>query len=451
VDSDTSNKAGTSRYQFSIKDKDAASTTLSLRIFDEKLRGSHKHFFRLDFYPEVNPIHLERHYGFWDIPAKYIVEEEMLFQVEYGILFLLSGPYRQPLDPSFRSSFNESGVCAVHASLFCHGDTTVQEETKFLNFSWKSDDKGITLRKLVIPVTEKCNLNCTMCPRQASKSISKLDVSGEVLEPCYEILPEVYSSIVATYGEPFLNSEMVNIIKKTKSLMPKGSEVVTISNGTLLSNKLASQVIDSGLDSLYISMDGASEDTVKKIRRGASFAAVKDNVEGLTSLRNDRGLKTPRVMMNFVLMESNLNEVEEYIRVFGKLNVDSISLSHLYDSTTETFQTLTDQGLENIFENARRIARDFDVSLITPPLRRSSNRRCLFTQQAIVMISGDVYPCCRLQPGYTSKSFKPFGNVKHNSLRVIWGSARFTEFRQRLENGIFEGACADCDYSYGLV
>ena len=49
-------------------------------------------------------------------------------------------------------------------------------------------------------------------------------------------------------------------------------------NATLLNDTISKKIIDSGVDVVFFSVDGASKETFEKIRVGANFERVKENI-----------------------------------------------------------------------------------------------------------------------------------------------------------------------------
>jgi MoaA/NifB/PqqE/SkfB family radical SAM enzyme len=86
-------------------------------------------------------------------------------------------------------------------------------------------------------------------------------------------LPSVYFGGI---GEPLYHSYTLEWVKQVKAL---GGKVELITNATLLTEKVTRRLIDSGLDLLWVSLDGASTETYADVRLGAEFPKVMENAE----------------------------------------------------------------------------------------------------------------------------------------------------------------------------
>jgi MoaA/NifB/PqqE/SkfB family radical SAM enzyme len=168
---------------------------------------------------------------------------------------------------------------------------------------------------LDIESTNACNLKCSMCGRNWMKE--KIGYIGWNLFT--KIIDEAKKyhlpSIKFNYrGEPLLHPEIVKMVRYAKD---KGIlEVQFNTNGLLLDEKKAEELIEAGLDRIIFSFDGATKETYEKIRRGSNFEKVVKNIKNLINLRNKKGLKKPLVRVQMVKIPENKNEVEDFIRMW---------------------------------------------------------------------------------------------------------------------------------------
>ena len=105
-------------FDFSLPHLIQGPTRGLLSIFDERLLGSPHHFVRFDLYPYLSPSHMQRHYGWWDIPLKKIrgKSTEILFDLSSRRLSL-SGQ-GEPFPLAWQGPLDEEGYCRLHVSLW---------------------------------------------------------------------------------------------------------------------------------------------------------------------------------------------------------------------------------------------------------------------------------------------------------------------------------------------
>ena len=101
-----------------------------------------------------------------------------------------------------------------------------------------------------------------------------------------------------------------------------GCETGILTNGLLLKRITAQQMINAGLDWVCFSIDGAEAKTYEEIRKGSNLERVCENLENIADLRI---VKIPKMMINFVLMPMNFQQVEEIVRLAHRLDVDQVN------------------------------------------------------------------------------------------------------------------------------
>ncbi len=76
-------------------------------------------------------------------------------------------------------------------------------------------------------------------------------------------------------GEPLLHPDIVEMVALAEEL---GARTELITNGLLLDQEMAEGLVQAGLDTLVISVDGASPEAHAGIRAGADLRLVQQNV-----------------------------------------------------------------------------------------------------------------------------------------------------------------------------
>ena len=134
---------------------------------------------------------------------------------------------------------------------------------------------------LMLELTNRCNLKCPLCPTGTGQlKFKKTDMAFQQFK---KIIDELRSYIKRIYfegfGEPLLCGDVFQIIGYSKKLKIK-TEMAT--NGTILNTEnVAKKLVLSGLDTIRISLDGATEMTLRKYRIGANIIDILEGIEKL--------------------------------------------------------------------------------------------------------------------------------------------------------------------------
>jgi radical SAM protein with 4Fe4S-binding SPASM domain len=423
-----------------------------LNVFDRRLYGSDDHFIRLDVYPLIAPSHMKRHYGWWDIPIK---QENTRFFLDFNRRIIRLENPEGPLEitQGWRGSLEEDGYCMLHVSLW---DSSKEPPHMMVVSSQPlvivTRGADLPLKQINIPITDRCNLKCTMCPRQNTEELVEVDIPDDALHRLLDMNRELSCILLQGLGEPLLYKNIFNVIKQLKREMHGDSEVGLTTNATLLDKDTALKLLDSGLDFLYFSVDAATKPTYEAIRVGADFDSVVKNISQCAHYRSTLGRGKPRLMMNFVITQQNLHEIAAFAGLAKELGIENVTYSHCLGAQSGKMELVDKNDLVSQFKTALEIARRNGFNIYFPPLEKAKEEKCFFMERAVVLAQGDVVPCHAMAPGYSTKERnRIFGNVRQRALRDIWDQADFREFRYRVLTGDFPSECFGCECKAYLV
>jgi radical SAM protein with 4Fe4S-binding SPASM domain len=426
-----------------------------LTFSDRRLGGSEDHFIRFDLYPLIAPSHMGRHYGWWDIPLKYVKEErtDFVLDLKKRVIRLDKLKGHLEIQQGWRGPVEEDGYCMLHVSLWDKSKEPphmIELRSQPLVIAERSTD--LKLKQINIPVTDRCNLRCTMCPRQNTQELIEVDISDDALQSLLKTACNLSGILLQGLGEPLLYKNIFNVIRQLKRDMHRDSEVGLTSNATMLNEETGVKLLDSDLDFLYFSVDAATKQTYEAIRLGADFDSVMKNIGKFSKLRNSRGTGRPRLMMNFVIMRQNLHEIGAFASLAAELGIENVTYSHCLGAQSGKMEVADKDMLAEQFEEAATVAERSGFNIYFPPLEKTKEERCFFMERAVVLAQGDVVPCHAMAPGYsTAIRKKVFGNVRHKDLDEIWDETDFREFRRRVLTGDFPVECSGCECKSYLV
>jgi radical SAM protein with 4Fe4S-binding SPASM domain len=426
-----------------------------LIIFDKRLYGSDDHFIRLDLYPLIAPSHMRRHYGWWDIPLKHIKQESTNFVFDMKKRMIRLDNRRPPIEimQGWRGPAEEDGYCMLHVSLWDKSTEPphmMELRSQPLVLAIRSTD--LPLKQINIPVTDRCNLKCTMCPRQNTEELIEVDIPEDALQSLLKTSRNLSGILLQGLGEPLLYKNICDVIRQLKSEMRTESEVGLTTNATMLTEGTCMKLLDSGLNFLYFSVDAATKPTYEVIRVGADFDTVVQNISRCVEYRRTLGENKPRFMMNFVITQQNIHEIEAFAGLAGELGIENVTYSRCLGAQSGKMGLMNKTELESQFKTAIGIAGEKGFNIYLPPLERTKDEKCFFMERAVVLAQGHVIPCHAMAPGYCAEGkTRIFGNVREKTLQDIWAQADYREFRHRVLTGDFPAECAGCECKAYLV
>jgi radical SAM protein with 4Fe4S-binding SPASM domain len=218
-------------------------------------------------------------------------------------------------------------------------------------------------------------------------------------------------------GEPLLNPNIVDFIKKTKA---KGHKVELTTNASLLNRDLAEQLVNSGLDKIIFSIDGYSKKTFESIRIGASHAQVVNNIENFIDIMSKYSKKVI-TEVDCIISKQTMPELEDYKDYWSKIVNDVVFLN--LDDWAGQFNLPSELG-----ESRGITHKDYRYPC-----------HLLWTSMHI-SAEGNIMLCCH---DYKQTSKLP--NIMEKNLREIW-IEDFKPFRADQVTGEISNAlCLHCD------
>jgi molybdenum cofactor biosynthesis enzyme MoaA len=124
-------------------------------------------------------------------------------------------------------------------------------------------------------------------------------------------------------GEPFMDPR---IFERIEYCHRHSIATLLSTNGTFLDERLAARVLDSPLDEITLSFDGAKKETFEFYRKGAKFEKVRDNFVRFARMKHERRSKL-QVVVQMVCMEGNAGEVGDFLAFWSGLpGVDQVRI-----------------------------------------------------------------------------------------------------------------------------
>jgi sulfatase maturation enzyme AslB (radical SAM superfamily) len=268
-----------------------------------------------------------------------------------------------------------------------------------------------------IEPTNDCNLSCIMCPRKTSRKTvgyMSFDLFRNVVDQLTE--QKIVQLSLHLIGEPLLHPRITEMVRYAKG---KGLQHVRFAtNATLLNDDVSSDLIESGLDSLTVSMDTSTANYYCPGTRWEEFFADLDkNVRQLITLRNRRGLKSPEVHMQIIHMAQTKRLIDQFVKKWQGIT-DMVTVQPL----------LSWAGHTKALRKVRR--RLICINHLT---------------QGVVQWNGDTSFCC-LYIDSRGDSEGILGNVAHTSLEDIFLGTRRREIIEAQLRGNYEAvpSCMEC-------
>ena len=149
---------------------------------------------------------------------------------------------------------------------------------------------------LDIETTDLCNLKCPMCSRTIMDEHEKINKNKYITKEEYiniidQAVEHGVKSIKLQYlGEPLLHKDVV--FQVVYANLNGFLDVMFNTNAVLLTKEMGKQLLEAGLDKLFISFDAVNPKLYAQQRVGTSIGKVIDNIYNFIKLRDEISPKT---------------------------------------------------------------------------------------------------------------------------------------------------------------
>jgi radical SAM protein with 4Fe4S-binding SPASM domain len=324
---------------------------------------------------------------------------------------------------------------------------------------------------LQIEPVGQCNLRCTMCPIQFRQDGPPYGPPAFMDFNKYTALIDQFAGLETLHlqglGEPTMHPRFFDMVRYA---VERGIRVTTNSNMSLVQPRRADHWVTSGLDTLHVSIDGATAEMFERIRIRGHFDRVLRNVEAVLDARHRLASSLPHLHMVMVLMRQNLHELPDLVRLAGRLEIEEIFVQHLSHDFGESSlpahykpmrdyvdeQTLLTEDQERIgryFGEARAVAEELDIKLRLPRTRVKAyppgtpgRERCNWPWTAgYISYEGYAMPCCMV----STPDRANLGNMAEGGAEPVWNGPAFTAFREQLASETPPEVCQSCSLYHG--
>lgn len=253
--------------------------------------------------------------------------------------------------------------------------------------------------------------------------------------------PTLYFLNLYFQGEPYLHPQFTEMVSYAKT---KKIYVATSTNGHFLTNENISRTFESGLDKLIISLDGTDVQTYQQYRIGGNFNEVMRGIVELVRQKKSSGSKTPKIILQFLILKSNQHQVNEIRKLGKELGVDKVELK------TAQFYNFGEGNPLMPDSHYSRYKKINNSSGDRPgyKIRNHMPDHCFrMWSSSVVTWDGKVVPCC-----FDKDADHLTGNLKNRTFSEIWKNEEYKEFRKKiLSSRKSIDICTNCTEGSGIT
>lgn len=303
-------------------------------------------------------------------------------------------------------------------------------------------------------LTYRCTCRCISCSmwKREETIDPKEEMSLMDWKRCIDMISERGIEDIELFGGDALLRKDV-LVPLIKYIHSKGIHTNLPTNGNLLDREMAFELVNSGLDDIYISIDAIGElhDRMRGVK--GTFDRAKKGIQYLIEARGNK--KTPEIICNCTISSLNVEHFEEVITFTKESGMDSVHLEYVGEIDEESIKNSEINGVipepyyipqkNSLYLNKEqaiflkeKLAKIREISKMTGIWITSknidmltidnlingvfSNKRCYICRYLIAVDPfGNIMPC----PFFNNYTI---GNIKNEDLCSIWDNRSHQDF-----------------------
>jgi len=343
------------------------------------------------------------------------------------------------------------------------------------------------LARVYVEPTNRCNLECRTCIRNSwEEPLGQMndETFSRIVEGLGAFQP-VPSIFLGGFGEPLSHPGIVGMVGTAKEA---GARVELITNGTLLSERMSRELIDAGLDMLWVSLDGSTPESYADVRLGAALPQVLRNLRVFGELAGSSSYFSlsyagprPQIGIAFVAMRRNIVDLPSVVLLGSRLGARRFMITNVLPYTAD----MCKEALYSRSLSDRAFLPDSPYRLELPKIDidkctseplfwamlgghalslggaefGEAVNRCPFVDRVATAVTwdGSLVPCLPLLHDHISfpngrERFSKrhiIGGLAARSLYDLWGDPSYVALRERVQMFDFSPCafCGGCDLS----
>ena len=334
---------------------------------------------------------------------------------------------------------------------------------------------------IVFDPFHRCNAKCQHCwvhtpgitqPEEFLNRKFDFDIFKGIIDDAVEM--KVDGIILQGDGEPLMYDKFMPMLRYAKG---KGLGVLFFTNGILLDEEKAREVIDLGVNEIYCSFPAGTAETYSKIaavQPPQTYYRIRDNLKRFMELRSKSGKNNPRLILSHVIHTMNCHELIEMAKMDADIAPDAARFYLIRLDVMNRYLQLKPEEVEAMREAVPEIAKilgdarvefvdNFEFQLNHYDDSTGAWSKNFFLEKGctigwyfnLIPAKYDMSFCCHLRTvGYLDKK----------SFRDIWNSIEYWRWRRQAKylrqntgakfcNGqvLYDEHCDHCDNHQTII
>lgn len=392
------------------------------------------------------------------------------------------GEIKKNIDSEINISFYDDKLMEILSTVGLHAKVNPGREKDLLRLlGIISEQAFIGPQTIVFDPFHRCNAKCQHCwvhtpeikhPEEFLNRRFDFDIFKKIIDDASDMMTD--GIILQGDGEPLMYDKFMPMLRYARS---KGLGVLFFTNGILLDEEKAKEIIELGVNEIYCSFPAGTPEVYEKvasIQPAETFYKIRDNLKNFMALRRKSGKDTPRLIVSHVIHNMNYHELAEMAKMDAEIAPDAVRFYLIRLDSMNRFLQLKPEQIEAIKKQIPVVSEilkkrniefidNFEFQLDHYDEKTGAWSKDFFLEHGctigwyfnLIPAKYDMSFCCHLRTvGYLDK--RPF--------KEVWNSVEYWRWRRqakylkenknaRFANGqvMYDEHCDHCDNHQTII
>lgn len=287
-----------------------------------------------------------------------------------------------------------------------------------------------------IETTNICNLRCPVCETNKVSKREKGYMSFEKFKTIAdELCPHLDDVELYSWGEPFLNNDIYEMISYVKEKFPKVYTYLD-TNGNVMD---VEHLFKNPPDEIVFGIDGLDQKTYEKYRYRGDLEKVLKNLKDCIEAKRRLKLDRPKLVVKFICMKHNEHQLERLPEFVRDIGADDYRIELFTSRTVEHAR----QFMSTIPAYQKYDPVELEKGRLVPYMKQLTTPCHMLWIHAGIDWDGNVGPCCTDYDGLYN-----WGNIfEDGGFWQVWNSKKAKAFRRMHRSSSYRSKisiCRDC-------
>jgi radical SAM protein with 4Fe4S-binding SPASM domain len=298
-----------------------------------------------------------------------------------------------------------------------------------------------------------CNYRCIFCEwfsPMSKKSRNETSPHSCITMDVYRGLVRELSAlgtktVIIGEFEPFMDAQLIEKIEYAKQ-HNLGCFIIT--NGSLINEENAEQLVDLKLDYLNVSINAGTPETYPQIHvteTEETFERIVSMISFIEKLKEKKQTSFPHTRLSMVVCNRNYHDIIKFVELCQKTGVKTAHIKKLISPSKEIAEELEltpkqEKEMNKHLVEALNIGKKYGINVDIEWADWTDSQKTQVANEdmpcyygwlfSVIDENGDVHPCCfqDRSPSCT------IGNIRKDSFTTIWFSKKYQDFRRKYKN-----------------